>query len=59
MIVGELKGIQPYVSAVLGIPRLGVFGAAGFLVDTGASVTCLRPRESSALRLPFDRLQRS
>ena len=59
MIVGEFKGIQPYVSAVVGIPRLGVFGAVGFLVDTGASVTCLHPRDSSALRLPFDRLQRS
>ena len=59
MIIGEFKGIQTYVSAVIGIPRLGVFGAVGFLVDTGASVTCLHPRDSIALRLPFDHLERS
>ena len=59
MIIGEFRGIQPYVSAVVGIPRLGVFGTVGFMVDTGASVTCLHPRDSIALRLPFDRLERS
>lgn len=59
MIIGEFRGIQPYVSAIVGIPRLGVFGTVGFLVDTGASVTCLHPRDSIALRLPFDRLERS
>ena len=32
MIVGEFRGIQPCVSAVVGIPRLGVFGAVRFLV---------------------------
>ena len=58
MIIGEFKGIQPYVSAVIGITRLGVFGSGGFLVDTGASVTCLHPRDSIALRLSFDRLER-
>ena len=59
MIIGEFRGIQPYVPAVVGIPRLGVFGTVGFMVDTGASVTCLHPRDSIALRLPFDRLERS
>lgn len=59
MITGEFKGIQPYVSAVVGIPRLEVFGTVAFLVDTGASVRCLHPRDSIALRLPFDRLVES
>ena len=60
MIIGEFKGIQPYVSAVIGIPRLGVFGAVGFLVDTGASVTC-RSIRGTALRFdcPSTHLERS
>lgn len=59
MIIGEFEGAQPYVSAVVGIPRLGVFGTVRFLVDTGAVVTCIHPRDSIPLRLPFDRLQHS
>ena len=57
MIVGEFEGTQPYVSAVVGIPRLGVFGTVRFLADTGASLTCIHPREGVPLRLPFDRLK--
>ena len=58
MITGEFEGTQPYVSAVVAIPRLGVLGTVRFLVDTGAAVTCLHPKDSIPLRLPFGRLQR-
>lgn len=57
MIIGEFDGGHPYVSAVVGVPRLGVFGAVRFLVDTGAAVTCIHPKDGIPLRLPFDRLQ--
>ena len=59
MIIGEFDGGQPYVSAVVGIPRLRVFGAVRFLVDTGAAVTCIHPKDGIPLQLPFDRLQHS
>ena len=59
MIIGEFDGPQPYVSAVVEIPRLRVSGAVRFLVDTGAVVTCIHPKDGIPLRLPFGRLQRS
>ena len=59
MIIGDFDGGQPYVSAVVGMPRLGVFGTVRFLVDTGAAVTCIHPKDSIPLLLPFDRLQNS
>ncbi len=34
-----------------------MFGAVRFLVDTGAAVTCIHPKDGIPLRLPFDRLQ--
>ena len=59
MIIGDFDGGHPYVSAVVGMPRLGVFGTVRFLVDTGAAVTCIHPKDSVPLSLPFDRLQNS
>lgn len=34
-----------------------MFGTVRFLVDTGAAVTCIHPKDGIPLRLPFDRLQ--
>ena len=34
-----------------------MFGTVRFLVDTGAAVTCLHPKDGIPLRLPFYRLQ--
>ena len=57
MIIGEFDGGHPYVSAVVGVPRIGLIGAVRLLVDTGAAVTCIHPKDGIPLRLPFDRLQ--
>lgn len=35
-----------------------MFSTVRFLVDTGAAMTCIRPKGSILPRLPFDRLKR-
>lgn len=47
---------SPHVWANLFLPRLGVLGAVDFLIDTGASLTVLHPRDGVRLRCPFDTL---
>lgn len=57
MIAGYFENGQPYVRAVLGIPRLGVYGPIALLADTGAAVTCIHPKDGIPLRVPFDLLE--
>lgn len=57
MIAGHFENGQPYVRAVLGIPRLGVYGTISLLVDTGAAVTCIHPKDGIPLQVPFDLLE--
>ena len=57
MIAGHFENGQPYVRAVLGIPRLGVHGTLRLLADTGAAVTCIHPRDGIPLHVPFDLLE--
>lgn len=47
---------RPIVSCTVRLPQLGFAGNVDFLVDTGASVTCLHPRDGLRLGLPFDEL---
>lgn len=57
MIVGYFRASgRPYVEGRLLIPRLGIDGRVHFLVDTGASVTSLSPRDGSNLNVPFGEL---
>ena len=57
MIVGEFdeRG-QPFVEGRLVIPRLRIEERVRFLVDSGASNTCLHPRDARALSVRFDQL---
>ena len=57
MIAGYFENGQPYVRAVLGIPRLRVYGAIRLLADTGAAVTCIHPKDGMPLQVPFDLLE--
>ena len=53
MIIGEfgLMG-RPFVEGYLRIPRFNLTANITFLVDTGADVTCIHPREPTR-RHPF------
>ena len=57
MIAGHFENGQPYVRAVLGIPRLGVYGTIRLLADTGSAVTCIHPKDAIPLRVPFHLLE--
>ena len=54
---------SPYVFAGLVIPALNLYLHGGsivrFLVDTGASSTCLHPEDARRLGIPIDGLQAS
>ena len=58
MIIGEFEGSRPYVSGYVEIPRLAVRGSVRFLVDTGADVTCIHPKDGASLFIPFEHLQK-
>lgn len=47
---------RPYVQGRLSFPRLGIDGYIDFLVDTGADVTTLHPRDGLSMKVPFDQL---
>lgn len=51
----DLNG-EPFVSAVLRLPRLGVQGPVSFLLDTGASGTVLMPPDTARLNIQFAQL---
>lgn len=58
MIIGELGEFdRPYLRCRLILPRLGVSSTIVFLVDTGADLTYLHPRDGLDAGLPFDLLQ--
>ena len=60
MIIGEfgLMG-RPFVEGYLRLPRFDLTANITFLVDTGADVTCIHPRDSRPARVPFDLLRGS
>ena len=57
MIIGYFDGINPYINGHIEIQRLGVKGPVKFLVDTGADVTCIHPKDGASLFIPYDDLQ--
>ena len=57
MIIGSFQGTQPYVHGLIEIPRLGVAGTIDLLVDTGADVTCIHPKDGENLLIPFQTLR--
>ncbi len=57
MIIGNFEGIHPYTNGYIEIQRLGVRGTVEFLVDTGADVTCIHPKDGSSLFIPYDDLR--
>ncbi len=57
MIRGEFGPAgQPVVEGYLTLPRFGIGRNITFLVDTGASATCLHPRDGTLAAIPFDQL---
>ena len=57
MIVGRFERGRPFLRGDVLIPRLGVQAGVNFLVDTGADVTCLHPKDGIPARIPFDQLR--
>ena len=58
MIVGQFDDWgRPILSARLLIPRFNISRQVNFLVDTGASQTCLHPNDSRHFQIPFDELR--
>ena len=47
---------RPYIRGKVAIPRLGASGYVTFLVDTGASSTCIHSRDAGRVGIPFHRL---
>ena len=47
----------PYVYGQVIIPRLQIAGEVAFLLDTGASVTCLHPYDAREIGVTFDLLR--
>lgn len=56
MIVGRFERGRPFLRGDVLLPRFGVQVVVDFLVDTGADVTCLHPKDSIPARVPFGRL---
>ena len=57
MIVGRFERGRPFLRGDVLIPRFGVQAVVNLLVDTGADVTCLHPKDGIPARVPFDRLR--
>ena len=58
MIVGRFDDWgRPILPARLLIPRFGIRGRVTFLVDTGATETCLHPHAGRRIQIPFDELR--
>ena len=55
MLEGRFSGASgaPYIQAHVSFPRLGVHGVLWLLIDTGADVTVLMPRDSLRLGMDF------
>jgi aspartyl protease len=49
MITGVVNGGRPTIVGLLSIPRLGLRGFVQFLIDTGADMTLIHPRDMSNL----------
>ena len=56
MIVGRFERGRPFLRGDVLVPRIGVRAVVNFLVDTGADVTCLHPKDSVPAHVPFERL---
>ena len=48
---------RPFVEGYLRLPRFGITANITFLVDTGADVTCIHPRDGRPAGIPFDLLR--
>ena len=57
MIVGRFERGRPFLRGDVLIPRFGVQAGVSFLVDTGADVTCLHPKDGIPAHIPFDQLR--
>ena len=60
MIIGEfgLMG-RPFVEGYLRLPRFDLAANITLLVDTGADVTCIHPRDGRLAGIPFELLRHS
>ena len=58
MIRGEFGPAgQPAVEGYMMLSRFGIARNITFLVDTGASATCIHPRDGTLIAIPFDQLE--
>ena len=57
MIAGRFERGRPFLRGDVLVPRLGVRAVVNFLVDTGADVTCLHPKDSVPARISFSQLR--
>ena len=53
MITACFDNGRPHVSAHTEIPRLNIAGTIPLLVDTGADNTCIHPKDSPELLIPY------
>ena len=56
MITGWFDYGHPYLTGVIQIAEYGIAGPIDFMVDTGATFTCIHPKDGFLLALPYDRL---
>ena len=58
MIIGYFENGRPHVSAHVEIPRLNIRDTIPLLVDTGADITCIHPKDGTQLLIPYQMLNR-
>ena len=56
MITGFFSLTEPYVEAHIEIPALGCSGSIQFLLDTGADLTAIMPRDGRSLGIDYRRI---
>lgn len=56
MIFGWFDDRHPFVAAHIQIPEFGIERAVDFLVDTGATFTCIHPQDGLIMGLPYGEL---
>ncbi len=56
MITGWFDYGHPYLTGVIQIVEYDIEGSIDFMVDTGATFTCIHPKDGTILGLPYDRL---